>query len=725
MDGRQGHYGTSQNELNGLLTSSSSQQGFDRFSRSFLMSIMNAIAVGVLGITCFSMYSYLQRYEALSNKIESLLNQPMTQQLYAEPVCQQVPSKYAVQHVTPRKDQSMRGTCWDFATIGVLEQSYRAHGLAHGWLKKDEYVSFSEQAYGVEVLELCAGPPSSPQQVACRVAGDAMWKNSTEGGEVGVLYYLQHGLANAVYPTAICPYLKNDDGNDTTCPGLKQHKHNNPLLFNVKAMETWYDDLTIKQKLFERKKAMAVSTPVSYVTHYYPCIGSFASDPHCTLDHCTLCPPDMPASTCCVPLKGGKSRNMEGEFFSHRGMTLEGGHAMVLVGYNDAFMTRDGFTGGFIVKNSWLDGPTQGSHSLAYWMQELSDWEERVICPNAFNPTNWYQCGNDAEPVVSPTNATTNATRTTNVNSFNRTNAFSGGINACLSKEAQIYAQINYQPLHLHCIDVNQCDTSPNTTYFVKNTTDWGDRMTVVCVWEFNSITHQSNAFCLKPMLELAIAKTLQPDKHEIRLNDPDRCGFYFMPYEAIRRFISQFQGFYVNSFDIEWGAQSYLINREKFPHLDYTLLEKSTLFQHANHFDGPFPFAKSVPLYGTPKQHYSVVRKNSLGRLLNLNTLVFFILCNVVFLGFVGWQLHQSQLDVSKLTKATSLSLSSFGGNNSLPLPPKFSVDFVTPYKDQAGRGTCWDFGTVGFLEQTYRQQGVLKGWLDENTYVALSEQV
>lgn len=57
--------------------------------------------------------------------------------------------------------------------------------------------------------------------------------------------------------------------------------------------------------------------------------------------------------------------------------------SQLLVGYNDAFLTRDGFTGGLIVKNSWSDGPTQGSHSLAYWMQEHSDWEERTVCPNS------------------------------------------------------------------------------------------------------------------------------------------------------------------------------------------------------------------------------------------------------------------------------------------------------------------------------------------------------
>lgn len=108
-----------------------------------------------------------------------------------------LPSKFAVDYVTPRQDQAQRGTCWDFATIGFLEQSYREHGVKKGWLSQDEYVHFSEQvnefafvatcsvymneletdsmvgqAYGVEIIELCTGSPDSQQQINCRVAGD-------------------------------------------------------------------------------------------------------------------------------------------------------------------------------------------------------------------------------------------------------------------------------------------------------------------------------------------------------------------------------------------------------------------------------------------------------------------------------------------------------------------------------------------------------------------------
>jgi hypothetical protein len=85
-----------------------------------------------------------------------------------------LPSKFGVQYVTPRQDQAHRGTCWDFATIGLLEQSYRENGVRNGWLEPEEYVAFSEQAYGVEIMKLCTGPEDSQQQVNCRVAGDSV-----------------------------------------------------------------------------------------------------------------------------------------------------------------------------------------------------------------------------------------------------------------------------------------------------------------------------------------------------------------------------------------------------------------------------------------------------------------------------------------------------------------------------------------------------------------------
>ncbi|KAH9115683.1 hypothetical protein LEN26_012965, partial [Aphanomyces euteiches] len=427
-----------------------------------------------------------------------------------------IPSKFAVQYVTPRQDQAQRGTCWDFATISLLEWSYRANGVRNGWLRDDEYVAFSEQAYGIEIMRVCTGAENSPQQKACRVAGDFIWNQTTEGGEDYDFYYLQNGLKNSILPTAVCPYSRV--GNESLCPGLDDALKTNPVKFNVTSMSTYYDAPTAKLQLFLQNKAMSIGTPVVSVNHYYPCIGPFVNDPHCQKDKetCTLCPSDLSQTTCCVPSKGGRNPNMEGEFFAHNRMSYEGGHAMHVVGYNDAFRNHEGEVGGFILKNSWADSQTRGSHTLKWWLQDISDWEERTICPNSYNPTNWYACGgkDDISDLVSPTNDTTTPV------------SFNNGIQDCLSDTTRLFAKTNVQTLELVCADKTHCKVDPDVTYFVRNTTDWGDRMTLMCVWESNPKVGSARDFCLLPMLEQGLAATFKP---KVALpNDPDRCGFYF-----------------------------------------------------------------------------------------------------------------------------------------------------------------------------------------------------
>ncbi|GMF27272.1 unnamed protein product [Phytophthora fragariaefolia] len=444
-----------------------------------------------------------------------------------------------------------------------------------------------------------------------------MWKNSTEGGEVPELYYLQNGLKESIFPQSVCKYY-TDDGNDTLCPGLDAARSaGNPLKFELSVSRHEHRVLLLVVDF-----ATAGGVLVEY-DH------KFASDRHCQPETCILCPGDMATTTCCIPLKGGRNRNMEGEFFSHRGMSIEGGHAMVrsnlsmilfgcrcmitrsgfcipsqlLVGYNDAFLTREGFTGGLIVKNSWADGPTQGSHSLAYWMQEVSDWEERSVCPNSYkyvldqkvlsssaskliltrlsiSPFNWYQCGNQCISSKSQGNESTE---------------YNEGVEDCLSDETKLFADVNIQPLHLKCKDPELCRTDGDFTYFVRNTTDWGDRMTVMCLWEYSAELHVAREVCLPPMLEVYIALTLAPVDEEVKENDTDRCGFYFIPYVALRQWIAQFQGFFVNSFDIQWDPQSYAANKLQHLELDFSLLETSTKKQNHSEFLGPFPYAKVV----------------------------------------------------------------------------------------------------------------------------------
>ena len=92
--------------------------------------------------------------------------------------------KFAITGVTPTDFQMNRGDCWLFATVGLLEDSYRRYGVARGWLKPDEYLHMSRQAFGVAVLEACLHHNS-----ACAFA--IYTGSSTTGGEVELIYYLK------------------------------------------------------------------------------------------------------------------------------------------------------------------------------------------------------------------------------------------------------------------------------------------------------------------------------------------------------------------------------------------------------------------------------------------------------------------------------------------------------------------------------------------------------
>jgi hypothetical protein len=104
----------------------------------------------------------------------------------------------------------------------MLEQSYRSQGVDSGWLHPDTYVGFSEQAYGVTVLEQCRAHPT-----LCLVPGDAIWMNSTEGGEIPLLYYLLE-LNNSIVPKSLCPYISREVNGDHVRVGFDQESFAHP-----------------------------------------------------------------------------------------------------------------------------------------------------------------------------------------------------------------------------------------------------------------------------------------------------------------------------------------------------------------------------------------------------------------------------------------------------------------------------------------------------------------
>lgn len=270
-----------------------------------------------------------------------------------------LPHKYGLSLVNPRKLQLERGGCWAFTAVGLLEDSYRRHAVARGWLAPDQYLRLSEQAFGIAVLDACRAAP-----LACIFDDDEIATGtSTEGGEVPVLYYLRNLGASGAVAWSVCPYTPSA-GNDRLCPGLSDERASSPLRFEVSAMTTYYDVEEVKAALRSKGHALGLSTAMANAEYRVACTEETAHILGCDPDdkaRCVPCPIEPPflGIPCCF-VSERPMNNLRGEFFGlapmyvrHSPLRLEGGHAMVLVGYSDTFVTSDGYRGGFIVRNSW------------------------------------------------------------------------------------------------------------------------------------------------------------------------------------------------------------------------------------------------------------------------------------------------------------------------------------------------------------------------------------
>ena len=566
------------------------------------------------------------------------------------PVCAAppLPHKYGVEHSTPLSLQKSRGTCWIFATLAVLEQSYRANGVAKGWLKPEEYVRMSPQAYGAAVLDACPAANGTCEALL----GDELWDArrsklvplDTEGGEPFLLYFLKALQTGGALPDSVCPYIATA-GHDHRCPGLKAAQARNPLRFTVSALRSHYERKAVKAALL-RGRTLSLSTSMMAVTFLLPCTratrrvvdGCPASDDD---DSCESCPlePAFTGVGCCIAVSREQA-SMGGSFFrlpptSYPEPELEGGHAMGLVGYNDAYRTAHGGVGGaprairrairtrnsprlspppsgFIVKNSWWDGvppgPTwnhaRGSHSLGYLLQQHSSADEARVCPNAHAPFYWTQCAD---------------------------------LSTCRMAETAALARSAYQPLHLECSDASSTVKglcAKGDRYFLKSLRQFGASLAVACFIKDEGEASPSDGatpgtvtvaadqsergalplvpdgaesgdaaaaaapskqppaplLCTPPVPQDEIALLFSPVKDELYPNDPDACGYYFFPYELLEEINAKYGGFEVDEMVVEWADEAYAANAADHPELDYELLKKDTRTQRDATFGAPVP---------------------------------------------------------------------------------------------------------------------------------------
>jgi len=261
-------------------------------------------------------------------------------------------------------------------------------------------------------------------------------------------------------------------------------------------------------------------------------------------------------------------------FFKHHDLKLEAGHAMLLVGYNDEYQTETGMKGGFIVRNTWMDGvwaldefghvKSRGSHSIAYFMQTISASNEHFLCPNNYNPRNWYACSG--------------------VDKWNDLNAVA---TICTNQNNVATAAAQYQPYFLNCRNITNCFAPDTVNFVLINATRYGDDLTIMCFLRLDTIV---STWCGPPIpLDSYTAYFAPAPSPSLRENDDDWCGFYFIPYDLIRESNALFGSFFVNDYHFTFTPSSFMAAQDK--NLDYSYIKSSTLNQKpVPNFDTPYP---------------------------------------------------------------------------------------------------------------------------------------
>ena len=114
------------------------------------------------------------------------------------------------------------------------------------------------------------------------------------------------------------------------------------------------------------------------------------------------------------------------------------------------------------------------------------------------------------------------------------------------------------------------------------------------------------------------------------------------------------------------------------------------------------------------------------------MGTIVLLIIFQILVIMYVfefGYITHEAYTERTQkiMNEAIADVKTGFGMEDTIQLKQssngkELPISHLTPYQlprySQYNRGTCWALATIGILEQSYRENGIRKGYLKENEY-------
>jgi len=537
------------------------------------------VLAGLIGIIVYSKSLLNKSKNPIANPLDHLAQQ------YADSLPDSfLPDSFAadVVYQNPATNQASRGTCWAWATMYILETQYRAQGIKQGYLRENEYVKFSIQAFAAYLGNYCKAHNTAK---VCQYGG-FLNKNSTNDNQVEAFPYFLKEISDLnlkIVPDTVCPYVPTKSPEtDFSCPNFTKATESNPIKFTFKNMRTAFDIRGVKQLLYSAQRPLGIGTPLGTVNYMIPCEGSVFSDTDACVNKWFPCPESQDGEFCYNLEIEGRTR--DGIFLAidkAERQTEFGGHAMNIMAYNDNWVynnrisgpkTLEAAKGCFILHNSWrADG-----HSISYLMGQRTLENEQTSCPNHKSPETWIP-------------ATLECIKE-NV----------GDISLCSKDIKRVRGHgLTNGPDLLKCIDASNASCVPQDNYryvLLRSGSDVdaqelpnGLHKISVIRWKEG---HEPEVISLNRLPFWAIGSILTPVTPVD--NNPNECGFYALPYQTVENMIRRswdlFDNFKASDIEVEFEPSSYLRAQES-KSFNTQWLESSTYNVTIPEFDGPIPF--------------------------------------------------------------------------------------------------------------------------------------